>query len=151
MNFEIRLIFYIPNLSEQLTDFIQRVEKVKYLVVGFAYNHVNQRLKIEKVIIYIRQDKKPYFYHLQYDRLQQSDRYDKYRDEQYDEHRNCNEQYNEYRDCNERYNCDGRDKRFVVDKKEKGKERDFKDKPKAYIIDSNNETSIALFCLLLFI
>jgi len=68
MDLEIHLVFYTLNPLEQFTDFIQRIEKTKYLVAGFAYNHINQRLKAEKVTAYIRQDKKLYFYRFQYDR-----------------------------------------------------------------------------------
>src|SRR6266699_2496716 len=153
MDLKIRLVFYVPSPSEQFTDFIQRIEKAKYLVVGFAYNHVSQRLKVEKAVAYIRKDKKLYsysgrdFYCLQYDRLQQGDRYDNRRNKQYDEYckynrlqqgdrynKRCNEQRDKHRDCDSRL-----DKRLIADDKGKDKERDPKDKPRAYIIDSNNK------------
>jgi len=139
---KIRLILHTPNLSEQLTDFIQYIEKAKYLVARFACNHVSQRLKAEKAAAYIQQNKKPYSYRPQYNRPQQSDRYNKRYDKQHNERCNRNEQYNERCNRNERCDCDSRNKRFVADEKEKGKERDLKDKLKAYIIDSDNEVSI---------
>jgi len=92
-------------------------------------------LKAEKAITYIRQNKKPYSYSSrdsyrpQYNRLQQGDRYN----------RRCNEQYDERRNYNSRSN-----KHFITDDKDKSKERDLKDKPRVYIINSNNEAFVAL-------
>ncbi len=106
------------------------------MIAGFACNHVSQRLKAEKVAAYIRKDKKPYFYlsrdsyRFQYNRLQQGDRYNNYRNKQYNERckydrlqqddrydRHCDEQYDERRDCD---GCS--DKHPVADDKSKGKE-----------------------------
>ena len=64
MDFEICLVFYVLNPLKQFIDFIQRIEKVKYLVVRFVRNYISQRLKAEKVAVYIRQNKKFYFYRL---------------------------------------------------------------------------------------
>ena len=42
IDLEIYLVLYILSLLEQLTDFIQYIEKAKYLVVRFACNYINQ-------------------------------------------------------------------------------------------------------------
>ncbi len=156
MDPEIRLVLHAPSPSEQLTDFIQRVEKAKYLVAGFARNHVSQRLKAEKAAAYTRKDKKPYSYsgrdsyRPQHDRPRQGDRYDNRRDRQHDERRGYDrpqqgDRYDRRRDeqRDERRDRDGRsDKRPAADDKGKGKERDPKDKPRAYVMDSDSEASV---------
>jgi hypothetical protein len=130
------------------------------LVVGFAYNHISQQLKAEKTIAYIRQNKKRYSYssrdsyYLQYNRPQQDDRYNNRCNRQYNKYRKYNrlQQDDHYNRCrNEQYDeCCNRNnhlnKCLITDDKGKGKERDPKDKPKVYIIDSDSEVSIVLFC-----